>query len=277
MVHRAKSLKMSFGHDVQTDPTPAKQLQGIANTRSTSQASQNVALSKAVLEEARITREKMNKRINACQLDFTYPPVFHSAERSSLDLTFDRRSDYKTIFSEDELENLGIVGRQAQNNANILQSLEAQRQPSCLLDKPLPPSRFSEAKASGDRGRICAPAPTNLLDFFGSFNRLCCSSARNGPDQNPRSSMPSNGADSDLDHRLRVWESALCLEPMRTRILTASSAARRTACIAALLPPCPPPSPPQPAAVTPAGPTSSSRPPPLHRRFAPPRRRWALT
>ena len=108
----------------------------------------------------------MNKRINACQLDFTYPPVFHSAERSSLDLTFDRRSDYKTIFSEDELENLGIVGRQAQNNANILQSAEAQRQPSCLLDKPLPPSRFSEAKASGDRGRICAPVPTNLLDFL---------------------------------------------------------------------------------------------------------------
>jgi hypothetical protein len=207
MVNRAKSLKMSFGQDVQTNLTQVKLQQGTANTQASSHVKKNVALSKAVLEEARITREKMNKRIHACQLDFTYPPVCHTADSySALELNSDRRrADYKTIFSEDELEHLGIVGKKEPNSASVF---EAQRQPSCLLDKPLPSSRFSDPKASTERGRICAPTPPTMLDFVGSFNLLCCSSTRNtSADFKQPTAITSSGTDSDLEHRLRAWGS----------------------------------------------------------------------
>ena len=212
---QSKSLKNIAIYDVQRQLQPStgsvKSSQATLNHPSTSHTAHNITLSRAVLDEARIAREKMNKRINACQVDFSYPPIFCTAEVSS-DLNFNRRPDYATIFSQEDLEHLGIAAKQSRGLSHPPVHTDSrqpatQRQPSCLLDKPLPPSRFSESDKAEKSGRICVSTAPPLIDLLGSFNRLCCAGVRtNGPSDYDSVIAPSkSGLDSDLDRRLRLW------------------------------------------------------------------------
>ena len=191
MLRRAKSLRKAEERSISGGGRHKQTAVSVEEARTEK-------LGKEVLEEARITREAMNKRIKACQLDFSTAPVVSTAESATGSSSRFPRVDYNNIFSLEDLKNLGVYDK-LESTTHDSKASSNPRQPSCVLDNPLPPSRFSAASTSSERGRLCAPT---FADFVGSINFLCCSVARSSPADRD----PSQG-DSELERRLRMWGS----------------------------------------------------------------------